>query len=248
MDMTPGRRLTLALSMPVALALIGWGGFSVVAEVGTGQYAFNTPLTVTGGTLTVNTPGDELTVVPGQVARLSGTLTYSLVRPDITVSRSGVSARCVIPTGQCDGNGTLTVPPSAASVDVSTAGGDLTLDTGITSNVTLSTDGGDLSASGLTGTARLSSEGGDISAPGIASSDVTASSSGGDITLKFSKVPHDVQVTSDGGDISIVVPHGSYQFDVSTDGGTPSAPASDPGASDIISATSSGGDVTISES
>lgn len=247
MDMTPGRRLTLALSLPVAIALIGWGGLSAVAAVGTGEYTFSTPLTVSGGTLTADTPGSDLTVVPGGTARLSGTLTYSLVRPDITVTRSGVSARCVVPTGQCDGTGTLTVPPSATSVNISTDGGDLTVDSGITSNVTLTTSGGDLSASELTGTARLGSDGGDITAGDITSSDVTASSSGGDVTLTFRKVPRDVQVTSDGGDISIVVPHGSYLFNVTTDGGTPSAPASDPGASDVISANSSGGDVTISE-
>jgi len=247
MDMTPGRRLTLAVSIPVALALIGWGGLSAAAAVGTGLYKFSTPLTVSDGTLTVNTPGSDLTVTPGGRAWLSGTLTYSLIRPDITVTRSGVSARCELPTGQCDMTGTLTVPPSATSVDISTAGGDLTVTNGITGNVTLSTFGGDLSASGLTGTARLDSEGGDITATGIASADVTARSDGGDTTLTFSKVPRDVQVTSEGGDISIVVPRGSYQIQATANGGDVSAPASDPGASDVISATSDGGDVTILE-
>lgn len=248
MHMTPGRRGALALSVPVAVALIGWTAFSAVAAVGTGQYTFSTPLTVSGGTLTMDSPGGDVRVVPGDAARMSGTLTYSLVRPDITVTRSGVSARCALPTGQCDMNATLTVPPSATAVDLATSGGDLTVPAGIPSNVTLSTDGGDITADGLTRTARLESDGGDISATGIASSDVTASSSGGDITLTFTKVPRDVQVTSEGGDISIVVPRGSYEFNVTTEGGTPSTPASDPGASDVITATSWGGDVTISES
>jgi hypothetical protein len=248
MDITPGRRVTLALSVPVALALIGWCALSAVAAVGTGQYTFDTPLSVSHGTLTVNSPGSDITVAPGPTARLSGTLTYSLIRPVLTLTASGVSARCELPTGDCDLNATLTVPSSASTVDISTDGGDLTVNAGVASDLNLSTSGGDITANGLTRTARLDAEGGDINATGITAADITARSEGGDITLTFSAVPRDVQVNSEGGNISIVVPRAGYQIDASANIGGVSAPASDPGSPDVISATADGGDVTISES
>jgi len=247
MKMTDGRKATLAICVPVSLALIGWGAFNAVALAGTGQYTYSTPVTVSGGNLTASINGD-VTLVPGQTARLAGRGTYSLIRPDVTVSRSGVSFRCVVPTGDCDMNSTLTVPPSATSVKLSSGGGDLAATAGITSNLTLSTDGGDITVSGLTGTANLLSGGGDIGASGVTAADVTARSSGGDVTLTFTKIPRDVQVDSGGGDISIVVPPGSYQFAATSDGGDVSPFPNDTASHDVITADSDGGDITVSES
>jgi hypothetical protein len=267
MDMTPARRVTLAVSVPVAAALIGWGAFSAVAAVGTGQYTFSTPLSASGKTVTANLEDGDVTVVTGAAARLSGTVKYSLIRPAIRVTGTGVSYHCEVPTGDCGMTATLTVPTSVTSVNLSSSGGDLTVNRGITGNASLSTDGGDLTvnggitgnaslssgggdvdATGLAGMTTLESDGGDVTASGITASEVTASSSGGDITLTFTKIPVRVQVNSDGGDITIVVPRGSYQIDATADGGTVSAPASDPGATDTVTASSVGGDVTISES
>jgi hypothetical protein len=264
--MTPGRVLTLAICVPVSLAMIGWTAFSAVAAVGTGKYTFSTPLNVSGGKLTADLPNADVTLTPGSSARLAGTVTYSLVRPDLTVSDSGVSYRCEIPTGHCGVNATLTVPSAADSVVLASSGGDLSVNAGITSNVTLTSSGGDIVASrlngtadlisgggditatGLTGTADLDSGGGDIIASGVTDPDVTARSSGGDITLTFTKIPRDVQVSSGGGDIEIVVPSGSYQVNATGDGGNVSSFPDDSAARDVITADSGGGDITITES
>jgi len=66
---------------------------------------------------------------------------------------------------------------------------------------------------------------------------VLASATGGDITLTFTKAPRYVHVTSGGGDITIVVPPGNYLFNATAYGGSASAPASDPGATDVVTAT-----------
>jgi hypothetical protein len=246
--MTPGRKATLAICVPVSLALIGWTAFGAVAAVGTGKYTFSTPLNVSGGKLTADVDNGDVTLEPGQKATLAGTVTYSLVRPDLTVTKSGVSYRCEIPTGNCGVNATLTVPSSADSIVLSSSGGDLAVTAGITSNLTLNSDGGDITASGLTGTTDLLSGGGDIGASGVTAADVTARSSGGDVTLTFTKIPRDVQVDSGGGDISIVVPPGSYQFAATSDGGDVSPFPNDTASHDVITADSDGGDITVSES
>jgi putative adhesin len=227
--MTPARRVMLAICVPVVIAAIGWGSFSLIVLAGTGHYSFSMPLTASGGKLTADFPGSNVTVVPGDAARLAGTVSYSLVRPHLTVNDGKVSYPCAIPTGECGMTATLTVPPSATSVKVSSGGGSL-------------------AANGLTGTANLDSGSGAISASGVTASDVTVSSYGGNVTLTFTKTPRDVQVTSGSGAVSIVLPHGRYDFRVSAGGGDVSTPASDLAAHDVITVSSGGGNVRVSES
>jgi Toastrack DUF4097 len=245
--MTPARRVILAIGVPVALAAISWGVFNVVAIANTGHYSFSIPLTVSGGTLTADFPGSNVTVVPGDEARLAGTLTYSLVRPHVTVNDGKVSYPC-LPAGECGMTATLTVPPPATSVNVSTGGGSLTVPRGLTGKVTLTTSGSNITANGLAGTANLDSGSGAINASGITASDVTVDTYGGNAALTFTRTPRDVLVNSASGAVSIVLPHGSYDFRVSAGGGGVSTPASDPAAHDVITVNSAGGNVTVSES
>ncbi len=245
--MTPARRVILAICVPVALVAIGWGVFNVVALADTGHYSFSMPLTVSGGKLTADFPGSNVTVVPGDAARLAGTLSYSLVRPHLTVNDGKVSYQC-LPAGECGMTATLTVPPSATSVNVSTGGGSLTVPRGLTGKVTLTTSGSNITASGLAGTANLDSGSGAINTSGITASDVTVNTYGGNAALTFTKTPRDVLVDSGSGAVSIVLPHGSYDFRVNAAGGGVSTPASDPAAHDVITVNSAGGNVTVSES
>ncbi len=246
--MTPARRVALAICVPVVLAAIGWGVFSLIASAGTGHYSFSMPLAVSGGKLTADFPGSNVTVVPGEGARLAGTVSYSLARPRLTVNGGKVSYPCAVPAGECGMTATVTVPPSATSVKVSTGGGALTLTREIIANVTLTTSGSNLTANGLTGTANLDSGSGDISASGITASDMTANSHGGNVRLTFTKTPRHVQITSGSGAVSIVLPHGSYDFRMNADGGGISTPASDPAAHDVITVGSGGGNIKVSES
>ena len=47
--MTPGRWTALAVAVPVALALIGWTGFSLVASFAKGSYPFSYAVPVQDG-------------------------------------------------------------------------------------------------------------------------------------------------------------------------------------------------------
>ena len=178
---------------------------------------------------------------------MSGIASYSLVRPHLTVADGTVSYRCRVPAGTCGLTSTLTVPASANSVDVSTGGGGLTVDSGITANVTLSSSGGDITADGLAGTASLESSGGNVNAAGITAGRVTVHSDGGNVSLRFTEAPGDVLVDSGDGGVSIVLPPGHYDFRVNSGGGTVTTPASYPGARDVITVDSGGRDVTVSE-
>lgn len=246
--MTPARRVALAIGVPVVVAAIGWGVFSLIASVDTGHYSFSIPLTVSGGKLTADFPGSNVTIVPGDAARLAGTVSYSIVRPHLTVNDGKVSYPCAIPAGECGMTATLTVPPSATSVNVSTGGGALTVPRGLTGNVTLTTSGSNITANGLAGTANLDSGSGAVNASGITASDVTANSYGGNVALTFTRAPRDVLVNSASGAVSIVLPHGSYDFRVNAAGGGVSTPAGDRAARDVITVNSAGGNVRVSES
>jgi len=245
--MTPARRVALAIGVPVVVAAISWGVFNVVALADTGHYSFSMRLTVSGGKLTADFPGSNVTVVPGDAARLGGTLSYSIVRPHLTVDDGKVSYPC-LPAGECGMTATVTVPRSATSVNVSTGGGSLTVPRGLTGDVTLTTSGSNMTANGLAGTASLDSGSGAVNASGITASDVTVNTYGGNAALTFTKAPRDVLVNSASGAVSIVLPHGSYHFRVNAAGGSVRTPPSDPAARDVITVNSAGGNVTVSES
>jgi hypothetical protein len=253
MPMTWARRLTLAIGVPVAITLIGWTGFSVVALAGQGSYRVSYRLPVRGGQFTANLNGADMALRPGSggEARLAGTVHYSLIRPILTESsaagRTGITFDCRVPAGVCGLNATLSVPARTA-LTVSSGGGDLSA-AGFTNNLTLVTGGGDLDATGLTGRLWLASGGGDIGARSLTSPGVTVRSGGGDVQLTFSRPPGNVQVDSGGGDIQIVLPRGDTAYNVasSTGGGdlSDSVPVSTSSAN-TITVNSGGGDIDIS--
>ncbi|MGD0701556.1 MAG: DUF4097 family beta strand repeat-containing protein [Trebonia sp.] len=272
--LTPARRVILAVGVPVAIALIGGLAFSLVTAVGQGSYPVNYAIPVSGGRVTMNFGGGDLTLrgTDSGAARLTGTVDYSLVRPHLSLADPGgrgavFTFTCGISTGNCALNGTADVP-SGTSATVSTGGGDLTASdltggvslssgggnlaaTHIAGHASLQTGGGDLTAAQLTGDADLGTGGGNITATSIGSPRVTADSGGGDIEIVFTRVPQDVQVSADGGDVTIVVPsgHTAYHVTANPDGGNlndgvPQATSS----SHVITASSGGGDITIEQS
>jgi hypothetical protein len=200
----------------------------------------------------VSVSGGDVTVrqAAGTDARLTGTATYSLIRPDLKTSHitGGVAIRynCMVPAGNCGLDATLSVPAQMVA-SVSTGGGDATA-VGTTGDVTLSTDGGDVTADRVSGVLSLSTGGGNIHGTAITAPRVTAHSGGGDIEIVFTVVPRDVRVDTGGGDVTIVVPPGSAQYHVTanTDGGTVSESVPiNTSSPNVITATSGGGDITI---
>jgi hypothetical protein len=268
--MTPGRWATLAIGVPIALVLIGWSAFSLVASIGGASFPVSATIPVQNGRVVASTGGGDITVHQGQVsagtARLTGKVEYSLVRPRFTVSSSGISLHCRLPTGNCGLNATLDVP-SHTAVDLNTGGGNMQV-SGIQGNVTLESAGGDVGISGIGGTADVLSgggnltasdlggvldfgtSGGDVDGSGLFSPHVTTDSGGGNVTLVFTAVPDYVKVGSSGGDITIVVPRGhtSYHIKSTLSGGDYSASVPTNDASrHTIQVDSGGGNVNITE-
>jgi hypothetical protein len=268
--MTPGRWVTLAIGVPIALAFIGWSGFSLVAAIGQASFPVSTTIPVEHGRLVASTGGGDLTVHQGQVsgatARLTGTVQYSLVRPDFTVTGNGISLHCRLPTGNCGLNATLDVP-SHTAVDLTTGGGNMQV-SGIQGNSTLDSGGGDVGISGLGGAADVltgggnltasdlggvltfTTSGGDVDGSGLFSRHVSTGSGGGNVTLVFTSVPDYVKVSSSGGDITIVVPSGNASYAITSRASGGAYHASVPtnhGSRHSIQVDSGGGNISITE-
>ena len=250
--MTPGRWATLAIGVPIALVLIGWSAFSLVASIGGASFPVSATIPVQNGRVVASTGGGDITVHQGRVsggtARLTGKVEYSLVRPTFTVSGSGISLQCDVPTGNCGLNATLDVP-SHTAVDLNTGGGNMQV-SGIQGNVTLDSSGGNLTASHLGGVLNFTTSGGDVDGSGLFSPHVTTGSGGGNVTLVFTAVPEYVKISSSGGDITIVVPSGnaSYAITSNASGGDyhSTVPTND-ASPHSIQVDSGGGNISIAE-
>ncbi len=270
--MTPGRWVTLAIGVPIALALIAATGFSIVTAIGQASFPVNASIPVQDGRLVASTGGGDITVHQDQArsatARLVGTVQYSLVRPRLTISGDGVHLDCRLLTGNCGLNATLDVPLNTAAVNLASEGGNMQVN-GIDSDVTLNSSGGDVTVSGVGGivnastgggnvtasdlirTLQFSTDGGDVNGHGLSAPQVTTYSGGGNVNLVFTRAPANLSITSDGGDVDILLPQGNthYAITYSTDGGDYSAQVPVSSSSrNTIDVQSGGGNVSIAES
>jgi hypothetical protein len=255
LPMTLARRAALAIGVPVCLALTGWGGLNIVALIGEGSFPVRYVIPVSGGRLNANlSAGDiRLRQVAGGPAELTGTARYSLSRPAFTARTTAQGSffgyDCTNFVGECGLDATISVPAGTAA-SMSTGGGNATV-VGTTGKVTVSSGGGDVTADGVAGDIDMRTDGGNIEGTAMTAARVTASTGGGDIEITFTRVPRYVRVNTDGGDVTIVVPAGSTQYHVtaSTDGGNvdDSAIPDNTSSANVITATSGGGDVTITE-
>ena len=273
LPLTAGRWVTLAIGVPVALALIAWTGLNVVAAVGVGSYRVNLSVPVHGQASTVRADAADVSVSPGQPGRIrvTGAVRYALVQPDISWRRGPSSvnfhSRCEFPAGECSISLAVTVPAGGSPV-VALGGGDLTA-RDLSGRVTLTTASGNITATGVAGRSAISASSGDISvtslsgpravlrddlgditATGLASPDVTVSDQSGDITLTFSAVPDQVQVSNALGNITLVLPPGGTRYRVSalTSVGATSIDVPRSATSPhVIMVTDQSGDIAISQ-
>lgn len=273
LPLTPGRWLTLAIGVPVALALIAWTGLNLVALAGVGSYRFTVTAPVHGQVATVSAGSAEVSVGPGQPGRirLRGTIKYSLARPHVRWQRgpSSVTLRpgCIFPVGECSANLAVTVPAGGSSV-ISVGSGDLTA-RGLAGPVLLHSDSGNVTASGISGRAAVSADSGDIiltsvsgartvirddsgdiSGTSLTSPVVTITDQSGDISVSFSEVPDRVQISDNSGDITLVLPPGSTSYQVSaiTASGSTSVDVPRSAASPhVIMVTNQSGNISISQ-
>ena len=252
LPLTRARRAALAIGVPLCLIFTAYTGLSLVAGVGQGHFPVSYAFPAGTGNANVSVSGGDVTVrqAAGTGAQLTGTATYSLIRPDLKTRHltGGVAIRynCMIPAGDCGLDATLSVPAQTVA-SVSTGGGDATA-VGTTGDVTLSTDGGDVTADRVSGVLSLNTDGGTIHGTAITATQVSAHSGGGDIEIVFTQVPRDVHVDTGGGNVTIVVPPGSAQYHVTanTGGGTVSESVPlNTSSPNVITAASGGGDITI---
>jgi hypothetical protein len=264
--------VALQLGVPVALAVIAGGAFSLVQSVGKSSFPVSYTVPLRDGGLTLNLNGGEATVrgdgTSAGSARVHGTVNYDLARPAVRVSAGTLGLACPgIDMGNCSLSGTVDAP-AGATLTVNSGGGDLsasglaapdTLDsdggtltvTGDTADLTATSGGGDITVGQVSGArVNLSSDGGAVTGAMVTAPLVTVGSGGGDVTLTLTSVPHRVQVDSDGGTVRIVVPYRvqGYIVNETSDGGTTAGIQSpQSGTTDLISVNSGGGDITVTE-
>lgn len=268
--MTPGRRATLAIGVPIVLALIVSAGYSLVSNLGQASFPVRVTIPLQYGRLVANVGGGDVTVRQDQAksssARLTGTVQYNLVRPRFTVSGTNIDLGCRVLTGNCGLNATLDVPADTA-VNLTSGGGNMQV-SGIQSDVVLDSGGGDvaisgaggianvttgggnLTASDLGGILQFSTDGGDVNAYGLFAPQVTLQSGGGNVTVVFTRAPANLDISSSGGDVTVLLPHGTTRYAItsSADGGDYSASVPVSAASaNKISVASGGGNISIAE-
>ena len=267
--MTPARVLTLAIGVPVILALMAWTGFTLVSQAARGSFPVSYAMGIQHGQLTAGVNSADITVRQGDdsTARLAGTVHYGLSRPRVTSSGNEVTVKCpYISAGNCglsatldvprltgltlsSGGGNLTVPGVAQTVNLTSDGGDVSV-SGVPGAATVLTGGGDLTAGDMSGTLKFTTDGGDVNGNDLAAPALSTNSGGGDVNVTFTEVPANLDIISDGGDVNIVVPRGAaaYRISTTTDGGDDSVSVPTSSSSgNQITVDSGGGDVTISE-
>jgi len=269
--MTPARRAAILIGVPIVFLIFIAGGFSVVSSAGTGSFPVSAAIPLPKGQLAMNFGGGSGTLqgssAVSATARVTGTVRYHLTRPTLRTGAGNLSLSCPADDeGNCSLDGSVDIPAGTV-LTVSTGGGNLTatnlsgggtLEAGggditlsqATGDFALTSGGGNVRASHLSGPAiTMSADGGNVTGSAITATRLTASSGGGNVTLSLATSPRDLQVQADGGSVTIVVPPGKYMVSTDADGGSvSSAVPSTPGAQDVISVTSGGGNISITTS
>jgi Putative adhesin len=191
LPMTPGRRVILAIGVPIALAVIvigaaGWASGAVTIFTRQVSYRVAVNVPAAGGHASVTVDSADVTVRSGtgDQIRVRGTLRGSLVRPTFswrsTAAGLVLHGRCRVPAGLCSQRYAITAPASLP-VAVTDSSGNLDA-RGLRGTVTLSDSSGDLGASGLAGDIRLKDGSGNITASGLTGG-IRLDNSSGDITV-----------------------------------------------------------------
>jgi Putative adhesin len=243
--MTPGRWVALAVAVPVALALIGWTGFSLISSLARGSYPFSYRVPVNNGQVAVNVNAGDITLRAASgsgAARLTGIVQYGLVRPAIsevtTSAGTNVGVNCDgITSTNCDVNATLDIP-AKTGVTLWSNGGDITA-SGFSSGMTLLARGGNVAASDLSGNLRLDTGGGDLTGTGLTGA-IQVSTEGGNVDASNVSGTGTMRFDTGGGDLNGYGITGKLQLD--TEGGNVGTSGM---TSQQVVVQSGGGDVTL---
>lgn len=252
LPMTPGRRLALAVGVPLALVIIGWTGFNEVAFAAIGSYPVRLDVPLHGRTVRFSAgPANvRVTQAAGDRLRLSGKARYSIVRSSVTwhTTPSGVimSPDCDFPAGVCDFD-LQAVLPTGRPLSLSDSSGNVTLQ-GLSGRVQADDGSGDINGSALSGDADLQAGSGNITIDGLSGAKVTASDNSGDVALTFTKVPARVVVSAGSGNVTLVLPPGTTHYRVTANASSGSRIVGVPTSSvsrHVIDVTDQSGDINI---
>jgi Putative adhesin len=242
--MTPGRWVAVAVGVPVALALIGWTGFSLITTVARGSYPFSYVIPVQDGRVAVNINSGDVTLreAPGSsTARMTGTVQYGLIRPaigeSVTPTGASIDMSCDGINTDCGMSGTLDVP-AGTGVTLWSNGGNVTA-SGFSNGMTLSAGGGDVNATNLAGALQLDTGGGNLTANGLTGT-LQIGTEGGNVEADDWAGHGTTRIDTGGGEMTINGLTGDFQL--STEGGDVDASGV---ASELAGLDSGGGNVTL---
>jgi hypothetical protein len=219
--LTPGRRVALLLGVPVVLTIIAYNGYDLVLNTGEGSFPVHDVVPVVASGLTVNLGGGAATVRGGAAAAgaavVSGRVTYHLGRPSVHQEAGDIGLDCPwFDEGNCSLDATVAIP-SGTALTMTTGGGDLTA-SGLTAGTTLHTDGGNITLSDTDGPLSLTSSGGDVAVSNVKGNAATIFADGGNINGTGVDIPSFV-ATSSGGDVTLTLTAIPSDLQVSADGG-----------------------------
>jgi Putative adhesin len=211
LPITPARRASLLVGVPVLLALLALCVYSfayrtLVFLINENPTSRSVSLTapVLGGRVRVSTSnGNMLFQTSPQASQIQvrGQLSGIFVRPVFshqdTASGLDLNPICRVPVGNCSANFTVTAP-SGLPVNLSTQFGNLTT-SHLRGQVTLSGSSGDIDTSSLTGTIQLNDQFGNIHASRLAGS-VRVVNISGDIDISSLRGP--IQLNDQFGNIN----------------------------------------------
>lgn len=249
---TPARRLTLAIGLPLVLAMIIWGALDLVA--------WTSPVIAASIEATIASPGSSLSigVDAGSLAlghsqdgrvHVRGTARSGLRPASLRWSRDGsrlvLSLTCpVAVVRRCSFDGTIAVPDRMA-LQASTRSGSIAA-SGLTGAASLHTDSGDIRLAGLAGDLEAASHSGAISGTGLRAAHAVADVDSGPISLRFTTAPRQVGATSRSGSIVVSVPRRTYRVSTHTLSGSSTVDVpTDTSSPDAITASTYSGDVRI---
>lgn len=254
MPLTPGRRTLLTFGIPLSLAFVGYGALGIINAIGLTHYTQTVTLTPTTKVLTVSAAGGYIHLEASADANMHVLAkgVYSLSKPRMTVTST--PAGVTVKARSCSGgvficNQDLVIQvPTTFQISAHSSGGDVSADGAFTGDLDLNSSAGDVSADGVSGPLILKSSAGDVDGRNLRSLDVTASSSAGDVDVRFATAPTRVEAGSSAGDVDVRVPV-DVQYHVTTQSSAGDHVSSVPensSSSHTINAHSSAGDVDVS--
>lgn len=254
MKVTTGRVTALAIGVPIALASVGFGTFSMVGQLARASEHHEATYPWHGGAVSLNISSGSVRVEVGTGTQVEVSYTehYELQRPTISASTAAngvqLNAKCVggLAAFACEVNYLVTVPPTAM-LTLHTGDGAIRVIGGSGAD-SFDTGNGNILFQNVSGDIVAHTGDGGIGGDGVRSKTVHASTGNGGVRIDWSIAPLSVVATTGDGRIALTVPQGSGPYRTSThtgDGSVHVTVPTDPTATATISAQTGNGGIVI---